>query len=386
MSEVFIDTFELTYKTNFDTMRDITKKFTMIDSNKDKNVYKYTELANVGFIIITKKCSDNEVHEKGKSHKIIIRADPNRIISPKTNTKHICDIGSFMKMLKWLESSVLLWCTVNKMGKDTILATLDDFELTRVDITRDIQGVPEHIIQEYILIMRRMELYSGFKLNKQLEEHTEDFRPEDSFNAINYSKGVEFVVYNKHRAAIDQKYPEQDIEHYADTIRVEARFQRRFINKHTKGLTASEALRKMFSERDKYMEEIYHSVFMQFTDVSFLQPYWQDKLISLKLKNREKKIEKMEWLTVVMSSKKRPGLGNVMDRLDVSDKAKQNLLDYFDDIGFAPVPIMNKEIPYLQSIDSILGFGVPTEMDRSYHRYLQKHTRSKEVFFHECSE
>ena len=52
--------------------------------------------------------------------------------------------------------------------------------------------------------MRTMTLGYGCKHNTELEENTEDFRIEDSFNVVNNSQGVEFVVYNKHRAAVDQ--------------------------------------------------------------------------------------------------------------------------------------------------------------------------------------
>ena len=71
---------------------------------------------------------------------------------------------------------------------------LNDFKLVRLDITRDIRLIPEPIIQEYILLMRTMTLGYESKHNIEPEENTEDFRIEDSFNVINNSQGVEFVV------------------------------------------------------------------------------------------------------------------------------------------------------------------------------------------------
>jgi hypothetical protein len=84
-----------------------------------------------------------------------------------------------------------------------------------------------------------------------------------------------------------------------------------------------------------------------------------------------------------MSSKMNYTLEEVLDSTDRSDDAKKNLLVYFKILGISPIPVQNKDIPFMQSIDSILEFDLPAEADKKYSRYLQRHTRGKEVFFHE---
>ena len=133
---------------------------------------------------------------------------------------------------------------------------LDDFNLSRIDITNDVHNVPESIIQEYILIMRKMSLSRGYRPNTELEKNTPEFRCEDSFNVCNVSQGAEFVVYNKHRASIDQGYPQEVLYSFEDTMRIELRCSRRYINRETKGLSTSEALLYMYLSRADLVKKV----------------------------------------------------------------------------------------------------------------------------------
>ena len=376
MSNVFIDTFELTYKTDFDTMKKMTENFKKYKTHKNNVEYVCVEFAAMGFIIKSKKCSDKERRDRNKNYRISIIVDPNRVYIPHTNIKHICNTEDFDKMIDKMDMLFSFWF------EDTGI-TLNDFTLTRIDITKDIHDIPEKIIREYIMIMRRMTLYSGYELNRQLEENTENFRPEDSFNAINVSRQVEFVVYNKHRAAIDQNYSDEDKEYYEDTMRVEARCTKGFIKKKTKHMSVSRALRHIFGRRYEYLNDIYNSVFLYYTDTCFVQNYWQNKIIKDKFQTKQKRVEKMHWLIIRMSSKQNYTLAEALENYKGSDDAKQNLLNYFDKAGISPIPIQRYDIPFMQSIDSILEFDEPNEADRKYSNYLKQKTRSKEVFFHE---
>ena len=107
--------------------------------------------------------------------------------------------------------------------------------MTRIDITKDIKGIPENLIHEYILLMRRMRLYSGYSFNTNLEKNCTEFRKEDSVNIVSDSQGIEFVIYNKHRAAIDNNYDDEILGYYEDTMRMELRCNRKFIKKENKG-------------------------------------------------------------------------------------------------------------------------------------------------------
>ena len=117
------------------------------------------------------------------------------------------------------------------------------------------------MIQEYIKTIRRFPLKYGYSLNTQLEENCPAFKYENSVNIINKSSEIEFVLYNKHQATIDQKYPDEIQNYYANTLRMELRCGRKFIKKNTKNLDVFYSLIYFFIYKESMVKDIFYRLF-----------------------------------------------------------------------------------------------------------------------------
>ena len=188
MNIYFIDTLELTYSSDFDDIIKLTKNFKMVDPKKGAGNKEFisTELSGMGIIIKTRRSSKAELYKNSNKYKLVLRINPNKFYKPYMKTEHISNIIEFCDMVERLDMQIQ-YCFSG--------LTIDDFEITRVDLTKDIHGIPEDKITQYIRIMRQLYLTLGFHHNKKLEENTEDFDPDSSFNAVNDSKKVEFVMF-----------------------------------------------------------------------------------------------------------------------------------------------------------------------------------------------
>ena len=190
MNSDFIHTLELYYRDDFNEIKELTRNITLINM---KGKYVCTNYSSIGITIYSLPCMKEGRDGKG-NYKLSLVVNPSRLIE---NDTCINRIEGFRDLSKAID---LLNGFIRRLFSPLIL---NDFKLGRIDITRDIRKIPESVIQEYILLMRTMTLGYGYQKNKKLEEKTKDFRIEDSFNVLNESQGAEFVVYNKHRAAID---------------------------------------------------------------------------------------------------------------------------------------------------------------------------------------
>ena len=182
------------------------------------------------------------------------------------------------------------------------IRSLEDFKFNRIDITKDIHDIPETIVCEYILLMRRMQLYSGHEIDRQIEKNCSHFRIKDSVNLINESRGIEFVIYNKHQAAVDNGYSDDTIEFYKDTLRMELRCKRKYINKLTKGMNNAEGLIYFYRNMQNFVEKIFFSAFRD-TDVCHVSAYALDKLVKRKMKTKKVKCSNMRNLVTILNKK-----------------------------------------------------------------------------------
>lgn len=374
MNDYFIDTFELTYKASFDEIRQLTKHMDFFKV-KDKKYYICNDRSTMGFMLKSTPCSRGERYNENKKHKLVIRVDPDRVFRKGIKDKHIYDIETFDHMIEYMDTLLEYWF------KDI---SLNDFQLTRIDITKDIHDIPEPIIREYIMLMRQMPLYSGFKLKKYYRM-PDGYLPENSFEVWNNESRLEFVVYNKHHEVMSKtKYSDEDKEYYKNTMRLEVRCNRRYFKNQTKDLTTKEALMKIFRIREHIAEDTFRSVFHYFEDVCFLAPYWQKKYISKYNSNKTAKAAKMLWLSEKMNDKSRPAFESILELYPKSYDAKINLIRYFEDMGLSPIPILNRDIPYLQSVSSILGFSTVSTRDEKYYRMISARS-TKKLFIYESN-
>ena len=254
-------------------------------------------------------------------------------------------------------------------------------KLSRLDITNDIHDIPEYSIQEYISLMRRSSLSRGYKLNGDLENNTPEFRCEDSFNVYNKSLGVEFVVYNKQRAAFDQNYPPEYLYYYENTMRVELRCKRRYINKLTKDLSTTEALLFMYKKRFELVSDVYEKMFKYRTDLCYISRRWQLIFIEKKFGNMKTAKKVIDYL------KKLNKLGVKFDAALYESyntvKTRTKTPSMFNELGFSPVYIQSKTISYMSSLDTVLGFSESKKKDKCYKIIKHSKGRKKVIFRYE---
>jgi hypothetical protein len=98
------------------------------------------------------------------------------------------------------------------------------------------------------------------------------------------------------------------------------------------------------------------------TDVCFLSDYWLKKVISCKFETKVRKCEKMLGLISQLKAHSDSTLNAVFDELSLSDKAQATMISTFNMVGLSPICTMSKEIPYLQSISSLLESDVPRKI------------------------
>ena len=175
----------------------------------DNNRWRSLDYEESGITIVIRKSSLNEklFLNRGKDYAIHILVNPSRLLVKITYINKIHTRGEIFYAIQSLEKLLLDIFSGS-------LSNLYEYKLTRIDITKDIKGIPENLIHEYILLMRRMSLHSGYCFNTDLEKYCAEFSREDSVNIVSDSQGMEFVIYNKHRAAIDNNYDDEILGYY----------------------------------------------------------------------------------------------------------------------------------------------------------------------------
>ena len=367
MDNYFIHTFELSYRTTLEDILELTDhKLVRINGE-----YKSTKYVDRGLTIISRKCKKEGKDGKG-NHKLILIVNPSKLIKP----------GSFSNNITCGDDFEIALVILDKMISSLFPELeLDDFKLSRIDITNDVHNVPESIIQDYILIMRKMSLSRGYRPNTELEKNTPEFRCEDSFNVCNKSQGAEFVVYNKHRASIDQGYPQEVLYSFEDTMRVELRCSRRYINRETKGLSTSEALLYMYLSRADLVKKYYDAMFRYRTDLCYVSERWQGLLIE-KWFGGKKKARKLKDCIKKLSDMEIHSETALYDSYNTK-KVRTRTPSVLNDIGFSPIPIQQNTASYMSSLDTVLGFAESKKKDKCYRIIKHSKGRKKVIFRYE---
>jgi len=377
MNNYFIHTIELYRLIGYDDYINLHKIRRFKNTgNKILDEYRCTDYSHYGIIIIFRKCTENEKKKKGSQlgYKLILVINPSRLIEENTYYNKIFDFNKFHNAIVFLNEKIA------EIFENIIsdISGIDDFVLGRIDITKDIKNVSYEFIQEYILTLRRLPLRCGYSFNSELEESCQTFRFEDSCNIINDSRAIEFVIYNKHSATMDQKYPDDVQEFYKDTLRIELRCKRKFIKKHTKNQSTYEALLFIYARKTEFTKEIFNAIFSCDINASFLSYYWLTKIIDAKTSRKKKK--KMLKLVNYLHNYPDKTLDEALSFLFPSLKTQCTLMTAFDSLEVSPLPIQSKDIAYMQSIASLLEFSQPSEKGRIYADVINRKSRGKLVY------
>ena len=385
MNSDFIHTLELYYRDDFNEIKELTRNITLVNM---KGKYVCTDYSSIGITIYSLPCMKEGRDGKG-NYKLSLVVNPSRLIENDTCINRIEELRDLSKAIDLLNGFI------RRLFSPLIL---NDFKLGRIDITRDIRKIPESVIQEYILLMRTMTLGYGYQKNKKLEEKTKDFRIEDSFNVLNESQGAEFVVYNKHRAAIDQGYPENVIEYYKKTMRMEVRLKRKYIRTHTNYIDTEEAIYYFHANTNTIFKDFYRGMFKYRTDLCFVSLDWQIRLIHRLYPDSAKEEKLLRIIREIINDR------ICSDRLlyDTyhTKKSTTKKLSPINELGVSPISIISKKISFMSSLDSVLGmsFNKKDEMgkteetgrkkvtnnvnENTIYEVIKKKKKKKKVIFH----
>ena len=300
------------------------------------------------------------------------------MIEPGTYENKIFNADDFVRSVCILDK--MINSIFNKLIPD--ITGIDYFKLSRIDITKDIHDIPENIIHEYIGLIRKLPLHCGYHLNNQLEEKCPSYSQKDSVNIVNDTNKTEFVLYNKHKATIDQNYPEDIQERYKDILRMELRCGRNYIRKQIKKKSSSKALAYFYFNMHSIVSDIFSRIFYWGDDVCVISYRWLKNRIKKANGNKKKKTEKMLNLASILHKNPDKEFDNILFRLFNSDKARNNVISYFTSKSLSSIAISAPDIPYLQSLNSLLEFKMLSEDEKFYFRFLKSKERDREVFLH----
>lgn len=385
MNDYFIHTFELSTKLSYEVYKSMRNTIPCYpcgtpETNK-LDAWQSTTYCEKGITIIMRKCNENERKQRGGglSHKLIIVINPTKLIEVGSHINRIENREMFSQSLERLD--IELKSIFEKTLFD--FETIDDLALSRVDVTKDIKEIPGEVITQLILVLWKMIRSRGYEENIQLQERCKDFDRRKSYNIISNSRGIEFVIYNKEKAAEAQNYSAKAMDHYKNTLRMELRCERKFIRKKTKkSMTTTEVLKLFYKSARDYIFEIYSSMFLYRTNLCYLSYPVMDKLLKTKYDNESKKYQKMESVVKTMASKKSGNLEDELKMLFPTSKSKKIVCEYFIHLGVYPVMIPDESVPFIQSLDSILGFDIVDNYEKRIYGFAKYNTRGKEVFLH----
>mgnify|MGYP000776568868 FL=1 len=187
-------------------------------------------------------------------------------------------------------------------------------------------------------------------------------------------------MYNKYVAAIDQGYDKDVIEYYAKTMRVELRCKRKYICTYTKEMLTDEALVFMYDNIEILIKSFYDLMFKYRSDLCFISEYWQHSMVD-KLINGKQRKSLLHRIIKEMNNRD-CNLDSALFDCYNSRNSRLEKLSAFNDMGFSPIPIVNKRISYMSSLDKLFGYG-DNATSKCYKRLMHCKGRKKEMFEYE---
>ena len=74
-------------------------------------------------------------------------------------------------------------------------------------------------------------------------------------------------------------------------------------------------------------------------------------------------------------------LNEALDYLLLSKKSQATIMETFHKIHLSPIAIQSTDIPYMQSVESLLEFQNPSTNEIRYFDIIRIRSRGKKVFF-----
>ena len=74
-------------------------------------------------------------------------------------------------------------------------------------------------------------------------------------------------------------------------------------------------------------------------------------------------------------------LNEALDYFSPSKKSQATIMEAFQEIQLSPIAIQSPDIPYMQSVESLLEFQNPSTNEIRYFDMIRIRSRGKKVFF-----
>lgn len=375
MSTFFIHTFELVTGITFDEFDSLKGNLKYWPENGYCNC---TEYKAQGIILRFRKCTENESMTYGNIDLLSLDINPSRLLEENTYHNCIYTLADFRNALVHLDD------LIHEIF-DTYFGypvALNDFTLKRVDLTRDIHGIKKHYLPQIFKLFRQMPMHAGFQPNFELQKNCKDFNPDYSLNIVNKNRAVEFVLYDKQQAALDQRYPNADQKYYENTLRMELRCQRGAVNHYQKTNDlgpCTDTLLMIYCDAQNIVEKLYRDIFMLSTGSCFLKMRGIRGMIDRYEGGKKKRAEKM--ISLAKAIRKHPDCtADDAGKSVLTEKQYARIIGHYEELGISPIPLTEIQLGFLQSPDSLLGFAHISNSEYTIYRYASKHS-DKEVGF-----
>lgn len=377
LSNYFIHTIELIKAIDIEKYKELISKCNFNSKN-----YKWIGFQNFinleyiqyGIRLEIRKCTNNDIKNYSKPFLITVIVNMNMLIYNMDLTKQIHSTDEFDEAIE------TLFDIMDKIDSDFQIGDIDESNLSRLDIARDVHGIPENIIKEVNKMLYRIPMYDGYTNNKSLEENCPSFMRENSFNIENNSQGFEFVVYNKHQAALDNCYYNKCVDYFKDTLRIELRCKRKYIRQHFLEKNLKRTLKNAYVNMSSSVSRVYNRLFKFPTNLCHLESKMMIKYLFDETGNKKARCRRMVTLLDELDKYPKEDLQTALDNVYPSDKRQNNIKKHYERYGVSPITMRGRPIPFIQSLDSLLGFYPPTDQEIKLY-LMAKKKYGKSVFF-----
>jgi len=232
---------------------------------------------------------------------------------------------------------------------------LDDFQLTRIDFTVNINVKSRKAVSAYIKVLHKLGKVKGFS-SKFTKQGCEDYNinQDHSFDLAGNSNGIEFTTYDKEaelskkKEKSGRKGAESEKKKAKGILRIEVKLAKpKAVRKYTDETVTSRQLSKLI----KRSKEIFLDMFTQV--VPYGDFYKKDEAVRIIMENvvKKKQREKMLLLLELITKKK----SLLLAQKELNDRRMDKIMAAFAELGLSPVTISKRtDVKRLKGLYSYL--------------------------------
>lgn len=215
---------------------------------------------------------------------------------------------------------------------------LNDFNLTRIDFTVNINVGDRKNVSAYIKVLRNIGKVKGF--SPKYDKNDKKINPDLSFDLEGNSNGIEFTAYDK-EAASERKAAK-------GILRVEVRLKRqKTISKYTDETTTSKQIKSLA----KNSKDIFLAIFTHI--VPHGDYYKKKEAVQLIERNISQKKHREKMLRLIELIPKKKSL--YLAQKEMNERNIEKIIAMFTKINVSPVTISKRhEAKYLKNLYSFL--------------------------------